>query len=89
MNVLDRFRLDGKRLFITGGSRGLGREMALAIAEAGADVVLVGRNQASLTTTADDVRRLGRQAETIRNDMGRTDECEAAWRSTTSGRSTS
>ena len=33
MTVLDRFRLDGKRLFITGGSRGLGREMSLAIAE--------------------------------------------------------
>ena len=40
MGVLDRFRLDGKRLFITGGSRGLGREMALAIAEAGANVIL-------------------------------------------------
>jgi NAD(P)-dependent dehydrogenase (short-subunit alcohol dehydrogenase family) len=36
MGVLDLFRLDGKRLFITGGSRGLGRAMALAIAEAGA-----------------------------------------------------
>ena len=33
MSILDRFRLDGNRLFITGGSRGLGREMALAIAE--------------------------------------------------------
>ena len=37
MSILDRFRLDGKRLLITGGSRGLGREMALAIADAGAD----------------------------------------------------
>ncbi|MEY4200480.1 MAG: 2-dehydro-3-deoxy-D-gluconate 5-dehydrogenase, partial [Verrucomicrobiota bacterium] len=34
MHILDRFKLTGKRLFITGGSRGLGREMALAIAEA-------------------------------------------------------
>ena len=31
MTILDRFRLDGNRLFITGGSRGLGREMALAL----------------------------------------------------------
>ncbi|MBP1777360.1 MAG: gno 1, partial [candidate division NC10 bacterium] len=51
MPVLDRFRLDGKRLFITGGSRGLGREMALAIADAGADVILVGRDLASLEKT--------------------------------------
>jgi NAD(P)-dependent dehydrogenase (short-subunit alcohol dehydrogenase family) len=51
MSVLDRFRLDGKRLFIAGGSRGLGREMALAIADAGADVVLVGRDGASLKKT--------------------------------------
>ena len=35
MSILDRFRLDGKRLFITGGSRGLGREMAMAIADVG------------------------------------------------------
>ena len=44
MSVLDRFRLDGKRLLITGGIRGLGRAMALAIAEAGANVILVGRS---------------------------------------------
>ena len=61
MSIFDRFKLTGKRLFITGGSRGLGREMALAIADAGADVILVGRDSASLETTAGDIRALGRQ----------------------------
>jgi len=59
MSVLDNFRLDGKRLLITGGSRGLGRAMALACAEAGADCVLVGREKGSLQTAADEVRALG------------------------------
>jgi NAD(P)-dependent dehydrogenase (short-subunit alcohol dehydrogenase family) len=80
MRVLDRFRLDGKRLFVTGGSRGLGREMALAIADAGADAgadaVLVGRDLASLEKTAIDVRALGRKAWTIQGDAGIPAECE-------------
>ena len=78
MSIFDRFRLDGKRLFITGGSRGLGREMALAIADAGADVVLVGRDRASLDQTASDIRELGREANVLQADIGTPDECESA-----------
>ncbi|MPZ21806.1 MAG: short-chain dehydrogenase, partial [Luteitalea sp.] len=37
MGTLDLFRLDGQRAFVTGASRGLGRSMALALADAGAD----------------------------------------------------
>ena len=77
MGILDRFRLDGKRLFITGGSRGLGREMALAIADAGADVILTGRDQPSLEKTADDIRALGRQAWTYQADVGKPASCES------------
>jgi 2-dehydro-3-deoxy-D-gluconate 5-dehydrogenase len=40
MNVLDRFRLDGRTALVTGASRGLGAAMARALAEAGADVAL-------------------------------------------------
>jgi NAD(P)-dependent dehydrogenase (short-subunit alcohol dehydrogenase family) len=76
MSILDRFRLDGKRLLITGGSRGLGREMALAIADAGADVVLTGRNSDSLDATAADIRRFGREAFSIQADMNSPEECE-------------
>ena len=78
MNVLERFRLDGRSLFVTGGSRGLGRAMALAIAEAGADVALTGRDAASLERTADEIRARGRQAWPIQVDIGLPDACEAA-----------
>jgi NAD(P)-dependent dehydrogenase (short-subunit alcohol dehydrogenase family) len=78
MSIFDRFRLTGKRLFITGGSRGLGREMALAIAEAGADVILVGRDGPSLEKTAGDIHALHRQAHAIQADVGKAEECERA-----------
>ena len=48
MSVLDRFRLDGRTAMITGGSRGLGRAMAQALAEVGADLILVGREAEAL-----------------------------------------
>ncbi|HUY91706.1 MAG TPA: SDR family NAD(P)-dependent oxidoreductase [Pirellulales bacterium] len=80
MSIFDRFRLDGKRLFITGGTRGLGRAMALAIADAGADCVLVGREEQSLAATAEEIRQLGRQAFTIQANVGKPEECEAACR---------
>ncbi|MCA8995929.1 MAG: SDR family oxidoreductase [Planctomycetaceae bacterium] len=78
MSIWDRFRLDGKRAFLTGGSRGLGREMALALAEAGADVCLAGRNQESLDRTAKDIRELGRRVWTVSVDMSVPELCEAA-----------
>ena len=80
MGVLDRFRLDGKRAFVTGGSRGLGREMALGLAEAGANLVLVGREQAALDHTATEIRARGREAFTIQADVGQPAEAERACR---------
>jgi len=78
MSVLDRFRLTDKRVFITGGSRGLGREMVLALAEAGADIALVGREADSLNTTAAEVCARGRQAWTLVADVGVPAEAERA-----------
>jgi NAD(P)-dependent dehydrogenase (short-subunit alcohol dehydrogenase family) len=80
MPVLDRFRLDGKRLFITGGSRGFGRVIALAAAEAGADVVLNARDAEALEKTAEEVRARGRKAWTFAADIADPAVCEETCR---------
>ena len=56
--VQDALRLDGRAAIVTGASRGLGRAMALALAEAGADVALAARSVAELEETARVVEKL-------------------------------
>ena len=80
MSVLDRFRLDGRRALVTGGSRGLGREMALALAEVGADIVITGRDRASLDDAAAAILARGRAAVPIAADMSDPATCERACR---------
>jgi gluconate 5-dehydrogenase len=80
MSVLDRFRLDGKRMLITGGSRGFGRAIALAAAEAGADVILAARDADALARTAAEVSDRGRRAWTYVADVGQPEACEAMCR---------
>jgi NAD(P)-dependent dehydrogenase (short-subunit alcohol dehydrogenase family) len=53
--VLETFRLDGKVALVTGGGRGLGKVMALALAEAGADVALAGRTLETCQETAGEI----------------------------------
>ena len=60
-------KLDKKVAIVTGGFRGLGQGMAIGLAEAGADLVLVDREEAS--ETADRVRSLGRKAITVSVDL--------------------
>ena len=56
------FDLTGKTALVTGGSRGLGREMSLAFARAGADVVVASRKIESCEETAREIEKLGRRA---------------------------
>ena len=58
----DLFELTGKVAIVTGGSRGLGREMALAFAARGADVVIASRKVDNCEVVASEVRALGRRA---------------------------
>jgi gluconate 5-dehydrogenase len=77
MSVIDRFRLDGKHALVTGGSRGLGRHIALALAEAGADVVVASRGVEALAKVAAEIRDRGREARTYSADIADPAGCEA------------
>ena len=61
--------LEGKTALITGASRGLGKAISLALAEAGARVILVSRDRALLNQTASDLRALGSQAAVYEVDV--------------------
>ncbi|MCF4098150.1 SDR family NAD(P)-dependent oxidoreductase [Maritalea mediterranea] len=77
-SIFDDFQLTGQRALITGGSRGLGREIALAYADAGAEIVLVGRGEASLQQTAADIAAKGAKANVIVADITLPAECKRA-----------
>lgn len=78
MGVWDRFRLDGRTALITGGSRGLGRAMAQSLAEAGADLILVGRDTSALETAMAELTELGRRVAIVPGDVSTPEGAEAA-----------
>ena len=80
MQVLDRFRLDGKRAFVTGGSRGFGRVIALALAEAGADVAVSARGAEDLEKVASEIRARGHKSWVFPADIADPQACEALCR---------
>lgn len=68
-SVLDLFRLDGHVAVVTGGGTGIGRAMALGLAEAGADVVVAGRRPAPLEAVAREIEARGRRALALPTDV--------------------
>ena len=64
-----QFSLNGKKALVTGASKGIGASIAIAMAQAGADVVLVGRSQDSLSATRTAIENLGRSTETLIADV--------------------
>ena len=68
-NILDRIRLDGKVAVVTGSGQGIGRAIAFALADAGADVVVNARRRADLDVTASGVSDRGRTALIVEGDI--------------------
>jgi NAD(P)-dependent dehydrogenase (short-subunit alcohol dehydrogenase family) len=71
------FDLSGRSALVTGGSRGLGKEMARLLATAGADVAICGRTESQLKNTAQELtQQTGRRIETLVADVGKRAETE-------------
>nr|CAA9321729.1 MAG: Short-chain dehydrogenase/reductase SDR [uncultured Nocardioidaceae bacterium] len=69
MSVLDRFSLDGRTAVVTGSTRGLGRSFAVALAEAGASIVVVGRDGRAAGEVEAELAGLGTQSHTVLADL--------------------
>jgi len=76
-----QFSLTGKTALVTGASKGIGASIAIAMAQAGADVVLVGRSQDSLSATRTAIENLGRTTATLIADVESRDQIAAAFKS--------
>jgi NAD(P)-dependent dehydrogenase (short-subunit alcohol dehydrogenase family) len=68
--------LHGRVAIVSGIGPGMGRDVSLALAREGADLVLGARTQAALDSLADEIRALGRRALCVRTDIAKTDECK-------------
>jgi 7-alpha-hydroxysteroid dehydrogenase len=75
--ILDQFQLSGRVAVVTGSGQSIGEDIALALAEAGADVVVTARTQAAIEDTAAKVRERGREALAVRCDVMESDQLEA------------
>lgn len=64
-----KFDLNGKVAIVTGGGKGIGRAIALGLAQAGASVVVASRTPKEIESVAEEIRRLGRKALAVATDL--------------------
>jgi len=72
--INEEYRVDGKVAIVTGAGRGIGKAIALILAEAGADITVVARTKEQIEETAGDIRKLGRKTLAIPADVSQEDQ---------------
>jgi NAD(P)-dependent dehydrogenase (short-subunit alcohol dehydrogenase family) len=73
MHTLEMFNLEGRVALVTGGGHGIGRHLSIGLAEAGADVIVVGRKLEPLQEVAEVIESMGRKSWVLQADLSDTD----------------
>jgi len=82
MSIYNLFDISGRKALVTGAARGIGRVLAMALAEAGCDVSILGLHLEGAETLAREIRRLGRKSIAIEADVAEKDQVDKAFADT-------
>ena len=82
MRVTDIFDISGRKALVTGSARGIGKVLALTLAEAGCDVSLVGLHLEGVEEVATEINRMGVKALALQADVSKKDEVDKAFSET-------
>lgn len=76
--MLEEYSLEGKVAIVTGAGRGIGKAIALTLAEAGADITVAARTVEQIERTAEEIRKMGRRALAVPTDVTRREQVASA-----------
>jgi NAD(P)-dependent dehydrogenase (short-subunit alcohol dehydrogenase family) len=79
MSVYDIFDIKGRKALVTGAGKGIGKVLAIALAEAGCDVALFGLHKENLTVVANAIKKLGRKSIVLPGDVSKKDDVARAF----------
>ena len=79
MNAVELFNLEGRKALITGAGRGIGRVLAISLAQTGCDVAILEKNIEDARNVVEEIKKIGKKAAAFQVDVTKKDEVEKAF----------